>query len=59
MYFLYYHYSRHEMKEKVVGPLIRFQFGKVAPTLFAKVFTLHPLRRPLPAMGIVRLPTVQ
>jgi len=47
------------MKGKVVAPLIPFQFGNVAPTLFAEVLTLHPLRRPLTAMGIVRLPTVQ
>jgi hypothetical protein len=52
----YYRELKREVKRKAVGLPVWFQFGNVAPTLFAKVLTLHLLRRSLP---IVPLPHMQ
>ena len=57
--FLYYRRLKCESKGKAVGPLIQFQIGNVAPTYSQRALARYLLLRPLPAMGIVRLPAMQ
>jgi hypothetical protein len=45
-----YRELKREVKRKAVGLPVWFQFGNVASALFAKVLTLHLLRRSLPAI---------
>jgi hypothetical protein len=54
---MYYRELKREVKRKAVGRPVWFQLGNATPALFAKLLTLHLLRRSLPA--IVRMPNMQ